>query len=136
MLAPSAGFALDLSFWEVLISTAAGGFFGFLLFYNTANYFMARALKKRLEKLNKPDAKQPKNFTRTNKLIVKIKRSKFGYWALILLAPSFISIPIGSILIAKFYGDRNYTEIRMLFSVILCAFIYSYFSDIIVDLIK
>ena len=136
MLAPSAGFGLELSFWEVFFSTAAGGFFGFILFYNTANFFMARALKKKLEKMKEGNAKRPKSFTRTNKLIVKIKRSKFGYWALILLAPSFISIPIGSILIAKFYSERRNTALRMLFSVLLCAFISTYFLDIIVGLLK
>ena len=136
MFAPSAGFALNLSFWEVFLSTASGGFIGFLFFFNMSNYFMERALRKRLQKLTQPNVKRPKSFTRINKMIVKIKQSKFGYWALILLAPSFISIPIGSILIAKFYNERQYTSIRMLFSVLLCAFLYTYFSDIIVSLIK
>tara|TARA_B110000196_G_C20835431_1_gene515742 strand:- start:101 stop:409 length:309 start_codon:yes stop_codon:yes gene_type:complete len=101
-----------------------------------SNYFMERAFKKRMKKLTAMNAKLPKSFTRTNKLIVKIKQSRFGYWALILLAPSFISIPIGSILIAKFYNERKYTWLRMLFSVLLFAFLYTYFSDFIVDLIK
>ena len=92
--------------------------------------------KKKLEKAKDPNHKPSKIHTKTNKTLVKIKQSRFGYWILILLTPSFISIPLGSILIAKFYRHKRGTWVRMLFAVLLFAFIYSYFSDIIIAWLK
>ncbi len=136
MLAPATGFTLDLSFIEVFITASLGGMFGFLVFYNASEYFMVRAAKKKLEKLKDPNHKPAKVHTKMNKTLVKIKQSPFGYWILILLTPSFISIPLGSILIAKFYRHKKATWLKMTFSVMLFAFIYSYFSDIIVTWLK
>ena len=136
MVAPASGFGLGLRFWEVLIITIIGGFVGFLFFYNTANYFMALAYKRRHKKIDEKGFKATKTFTRTNKLIVKIKRFKFGYWLLIFLTPCILSIPLGSIIMAKFYSERKGTYARMFLSVVVLGFIYTYFSDIIVRLFK
>lgn len=136
MFAPSVGFGMNLSFWEVFFSASFGGMFGFLVFYNASGYFMIRAAKKKLEKAKDPNHKPPKVHTKINKSLVKIKQSKFGYWILILLTPSAISIPLGSILIAKFYRHKKGTWFRMLFAVLMFSGIYTYFSDLIVALLK
>lgn len=136
MIAPATGFGLNLSFWEVFISASLGGMFGFLVFFNASGYFMVRANKKKLEKSKDPNHKPARVHTKMNKTLVKIKHSRFGYWILILLTPSFISIPLGSILIAKFYRHKKGTWVRMLFAVMLFAFIYSYFSDILIAWLK
>ena len=52
--------------------------------------------------------KPKKNFTRMNKFIVKIKRS-VGQVGVCFWAPFFLSIPIGSIISAKFYGHSKKT---------------------------
>tara|TARA_B100001287_G_scaffold84133_1_gene70257 strand:- start:17301 stop:17780 length:480 start_codon:yes stop_codon:yes gene_type:complete len=132
MGAPAFGFTLNLSFWEVFSSTVIGGFFGFILFFNMSSYFMQLSHKKKIKKLKQINAKRTKIHTRKNKFLVKIKRSKFGYWLLILLTPSFISIPIGSILIAKFYSQRKNITLTMFFSILLCAYLYTFFSEYIV----
>ena len=36
----------------------------------------------------------------------KLKRSNMGFLLICLLAPLFLSVPIGTIVVAKFYGDR------------------------------
>jgi hypothetical protein len=52
--------------------------------------------------------KQKKKFTKTNKLIVRIKH-KLGIIGVAFYAPLFLSIPIGTIITAKFYGKEKRT---------------------------
>ena len=52
--------------------------------------------------------KERKNFTRMNKFIVRIKRS-LGIYGISFYVPLFLSIPIGSIIVAKFYGKFKKT---------------------------
>ncbi len=49
-----------------------------------------------------------KQFTRKNKLIIKTKNG-IGLWGLAFLTASFISIPLGSIITAKFYRHDKKT---------------------------
>ena len=73
--------------------------------------------------------KPKKKFTKMNKLIVWIKRN-IGIYGVTLLAPLFLSIPIGSIICAKFYGKRKRTFILMMFftamySALMCLWIFA-----------
>ena len=52
--------------------------------------------------------KNKKKFTKINKLIVKIKRS-IGIIGISFYAPLLLSIPVGSIIVAKFYGNEKKT---------------------------
>ncbi len=49
-----------------------------------------------------------KVFTRGNKLVVRMKRS-LGIVGISMFAPLFLSVPIGSIISAKFYGKDKRT---------------------------
>lgn len=103
---------------EIFISVTAGAWSAMTLCYFSAGYLMKRARKKRqlaikLAIENGLEFKHRKNFTRLNKAIVRIKRS-LGIYGITLLAPLFLSIPIGSIVCAKFYGDKKRTFILML----------------------
>ena len=52
--------------------------------------------------------KAKKKFTRFNKFIVKLKR-RFGIYGIAFYAPLFLSVPLGSIVTAKFYGKEKRT---------------------------
>ena len=49
-----------------------------------------------------------RKFTRTNKFIIYCKQ-KFGMYVICFWAPFFLSVPLGSIIVAKFYGKLRYT---------------------------
>lgn len=108
VFAPTAGWASGLTFWEIYFAALAGGLLSFNVFYLSSNHFMLRAQAKRMEK-EQATGLIKKKFTGTNKFVVKMKRSPLGYVLLVLLGPNFLSVPIGSIIVAKFYGDRKQT---------------------------
>ena len=113
MFAPFAGPLRELSFLETYLSCVAGALFCAVIFYFSAEFFLIRTherrKKKRLQALEKGiPYKEKKKFTRTNKLIVKVK-SRFGVRVMAFFAPLFLSVPLGSIITAKFYGKEKRT---------------------------
>jgi hypothetical protein len=88
---------------------------------------MAASRKKKLKKEN--DAiqkgiplKQKKKFTRGNKMIIKLKRS-FGKIGVCFIAPSLLSIPLGTIIVAKFYGKEKDTYLWVFIGIVLSGLI-------------
>lgn len=108
--------------WLILI---LGGLFGVTVFYYSAEYFMHRAKRKAKEK-----GIVKKKFTRMNKLSVRIKKS-LGIYGLALLTASFLSIPIGSIITAKFYGDRKETIFILYGAIVVTGSIATYITYLI-----
>lgn len=113
MFAPLPGPAAGLSFLETYISCTSGAIVSSAIFFFSANYFMHRAVTKAAKKKNDLIAKGlpvplKKKFTRMNKLVVRMKRS-VGVIGISFWAPFFLSIPLGSIIAAKFYGHNKKT---------------------------
>ena len=113
MIAPLPGPKLGLSFIETYLATVSGAIFGVAVFYFAAEYFMLRTKKRRAKKrriaLSKGvPFKEKKKITRINRLMARIKR-RLGIVGLTFWAPLFMSIPIGAIVVAKFYGKRKIT---------------------------
>jgi|GEM_PF-280726 len=100
-----------LSIYETFITVSLGGIFGATVFYFLGNSFVSFSQRKRTNRLNKLKASGkslPKVMTSTNKIIVKTKHL-FGIWGLAFLTATILSIPIGSIICAKFYRHKNTT---------------------------
>ncbi|MES2557668.1 MAG: hypothetical protein V4604_16040 [Bacteroidota bacterium] len=123
LFAPFGGPKLGLSYWETYLSCVSGAICCAIIFYFSAEFFMIRAHKKRkrlyaeaLEQGVEP--KYKKKFTRMNKFIVKIKR-RFGIYGISMYAPLILSVPIGSIISAKFYGKDKRTFPLILAGIIL-----------------
>ncbi len=93
-----------LNFLEIWLSCFFGAYACFNVFYWASSYFFKRAARKRKE-----SGKKKKVFTKTNRRIVKMKRSKYGYFLVCFLCPMFLSVPLGTLIVAKFYGDRKGT---------------------------
>lgn len=112
MFKPFAGPTAQLSFVETYIACVSGATTCATFFYFLSGFFMKRAQNKRIKKHSEALEKgQPhlvkKKFTTTNKIIVKTKK-KLGIYGIALYAPFFLSVPIGSIVAAKFYQkDRK-----------------------------
>jgi hypothetical protein len=112
---------VDFTFLNIFIPTYLGAVFGMSVFYFLSDFLMERAAEKRMRAyiLAKDEGvklKIKRKFTRMNKFMVKAK-SRFGIYALTFIAPLFFSIPIGSIICAKFYGDRKKTfPLMMMFT--------------------
>lgn len=111
MFAPLVGLGLHLSFTETYFSCVGGAIITAVVFYFGANYFMQRAQDKRIRKYKESlemgvPVKRKKNFTRVNKAVVKVKRS-IGIFGIAMWAPFFLSVPIGSIVVAKFYRKKK-----------------------------
>lgn len=104
---------MGLSFMETYLSVALGGVFTAAIFFYSANYFMHRA-KHKLEKLRQEHIEkgtafvEKRKFTWVNRKIVKVKMT-LGIYGTALWAPLFLSVPLGSIITAKFFGDDKRT---------------------------
>lgn len=113
LFTPFAGPGAGLTFFETYISCVAGGIFSAAVFYFASEYFMKRAHAKKIELQkqafqNGTELKSKRKFTKTNKFIVRIK-FRFGIYGVSMYAPLLLSVPIGSIITAKFYGKQKKT---------------------------
>ena len=112
----SAAPAFAITKSSVLVSAiiTPGGLLGVAVFYFSAGALMRRAAKKREEKrelllAEGKEIKQKKAFTRINKFMVKMKMNPWGLYLIAFVSPVIISIPIGSVIAAKFYGESKKT---------------------------
>ncbi len=105
--------SVELGFFEIFVPTYLGAIVSMAIFYFASEYFMHRALKKKNEQRLLAIEKglpweEKKKFTRMNKFLVKTKM-KFGIYVMTIIAPLFFSIPLGSVVCAKFYGHKYVT---------------------------
>lgn len=116
---------------EIAISTALGALFSFNVFYWSSGYFMRVAKEKKVQAIHNGTYKKKATFTKMNKFMVKAKRSKSGFWVICVLAPLFLSVPVGSVIVAKFYGEKSLTYPVAMVSLSALAFILAYLNEAI-----
>ncbi|MGV9012470.1 MAG: hypothetical protein ACOH13_07745 [Flavobacteriales bacterium] len=120
-------YRLGNTYLETVLLTATGGCLGTLVFYfggsRVLEWLRLRHVSKRAQAIAL--GKAPKRvFTRTNRLIVRIKRG-YGVKGLALLSPPILSIPITSILAAKYFRHDRRTLPLLLSSVVVWSFVLS-----------
>ncbi len=113
MFAPMGGPAADLAFFETYLVCLSGALFSTTIFFFMSEYFLLRAHKKKIAKYKQAldkgvEPKLKKNFTKVNKAIVRLKM-KVGVYGIALFAPLFLSVPVGTIITAKFFGKEKKT---------------------------
>jgi hypothetical protein len=119
----SAGqFGEDPNFIQLFLPPTVGAMLTMTVFYFSSEYLMLRASRKKAEKRKAALAKgivykEKKKFTFINKTIVRAKM-KLGILGVTILAPLFMSIPIGSVVCAKFYKHKKHTFLRMSITVV------------------
>lgn len=104
------GPSLGMTFFETALAAFSGGSVSALLCYFASDGLLLWWNKRKHQKDQAIIAaggtpKVKRKFNRTNRLIVKLKM-KFGQVGICFYAPFFFSVPIGSIVAAKFYGKR------------------------------
>ena len=123
MFAPFGGKIADLTFIETYLGCCSGAILSAAIFYFSANYFIKKAIEKKAKiRQDLIDQGLPipvtKHFTRVNKGVIKIKRS-IGIIGIAFWAPFFLSIPLGSIITAKFYGGNKNTFLLVMAGIFL-----------------
>jgi len=127
LFGPLAFKAAGYSNWETILFNSIGGFLGFLFFF-----FVGKRLFDLWKKYFQPK-KSSRKFTRKNKLLIRIKTS-FGAIGLALLIP-IISVPVSSIIAAKYFPYDKKTYFIFLFACVFWSFVLTFFSEPLAQLI-
>jgi hypothetical protein len=104
---------IGLLYYETFIAAFLGGSVSAAIFYFGSDLLMEWSHKRKVEKerlLLEQGIVVPhkKKFTKTNRLIIRLKM-RFGIYGICFWAPFFFSVPLGSIVVAKFYGKLGKT---------------------------
>jgi hypothetical protein len=132
---PFAALGYDLNYIQTFLTTTAGGIFGVLFFFYGSKYivqwvttyknhlfFLFGVNKKSLEDELLPERK--KIFTWKNKLIVTTVR-RFGLVGIALLTPTLLSIPVGTLIAARYFRNPRKVVGYLCASVVLWSLILS-----------
>jgi hypothetical protein len=113
LFSPFAGIPLGLNFFSTYFAAVSGAIISSMFFYFGSEIIIISTRKRRIR--NEQEAisrgislKQKKIFTWGNKITIKLKK-KLGKLGICLIAPSLLSIPLGTIIVAKFYGKDKDT---------------------------
>ncbi len=114
---PLLSLSLGYDLVETIIITGIGGCIGVTVFFLGSGWILGRMEDRRMNAVLLGRRRGRRSFTRTNKLIVKVKRNQ-GLHGLAALTPVLISIPIGTILAARYFRNDKRT-LPILFSSVL-----------------
>ena len=128
------GAVADIPYIHTYFAMVAGGTISAGFFYFLSELFMKWSHQKKMRKHEELIAKglvpiEKKKFTRMNKFVVRLKR-RIGMYGIAFWAPFFLSIPIGSIITAKFYGKKMITFPLMVVGIFMNAIVVVYLSYI------
>jgi len=116
-LAPSAVYLSGYSYLETISITVLGGMIGVFGFYYGGSAFFAWFSNRFSSSSSKPK----KVFNKKNRIIIRVKNA-YGLFGLAALTPCLLSIPIGSILAAKYYRNDRRTIPAFLAAVVFWSF--------------
>jgi len=123
LFTPFGGPAAGLSYFETYLSCTFGALLSCTIFYFLAEYFLKKSLENKIKLIQKAQAsgkeiKLNKKFTPTNKKIIRLKKS-LGVIGITFLGPLLLSIPVGTIIVAKFFGKQRFTYPLLVFSILI-----------------
>ncbi len=115
----------QLSVDEIFIASSLGAISCFNIFYFISQklYFAGNKQSKNTK------ANKSKTFKKRNRILIKMKQSKIGFLLVCTLAPLFLSIPIGTVVAVKFFGDNKKTYWYVSILLIIMAFLLAYLND-------
>ena len=124
------GPALGLNYVETVISIFVGAVISAAFFFFSAEYFMQRVQNKRIKLMqeahkNGETIAQKRVFSRMNKGVVRLKL-RFGKIGICFLAPFLLSVPVGSIIVAKFYGKYSFTFLYVILGMLINSLLTSF----------
>ena len=115
----------QLSVAEIFIASSLGAISCFNIFYFISQkvYFGNNKNPKNSKE------KKSKTFKKRNRILIKMKQSRIGFILVCTLAPLFLSIPIGTVVTVKFFGDDKKTYWYVSILLIIMAFLLAYLND-------
>lgn len=126
-VAPLLALQLGYSIPATVLMTTVGGCSGVFIFFKASGWFMERSeRRRRLRALRREQEGRPaaRVFNRRNRTIVRVKRSQ-GLPGLALITPAIISIPIGTIIAAKYFRHHPRALPSLFGSVLLWSLLLS-----------
>ena len=117
----------QLSVDEIFIASSLGAISCFNIFY-----FISKKIyfgQNKQSKITKN--KKTKTFKKRNRILIKMKQSNIGFLLVCTLAPLFLSIPIGTVVTVKFFGDNKKTYWYVSILLIIMSFLLAYLNDTI-----
>ena len=131
MFAAVPGVLAGLPILRVYSAVMFGALISFNSFYFLANYFINRKLQVKLRKIKAGTYKPKKNFTKINKSLVRLKTTSLGFWIICIVTPLVLSVPLGSIIVAKFYRHRKISYWITTSSLLIFGAIFTYLTLLI-----
>lgn len=126
LFAPSTAYALGYTFWQTILISLIGGCLGVFVFYFAGSFVFDW-----WSKISKPSDKK---FSKKNRIIVWFKND-FGLLGITLVL-GFASIPIVSLLAAKYFRHLPITIYALLASTVVWAFLLTGISVWMIPLFK
>ena len=113
----------ELSLQEIFVASCLGALSCFNIFYFISYkiYFG--------KKNKKPSKKKIKNFKKRNRILINMKQSNIGFVLVCTLAPIFLSIPIGTVVVVKFFGKHKITYWYVSSLLFIMSFILAYLNE-------
>ena len=130
MMSAPVAIGLDYSVTKTIILLIIGGWLGTAVFYYAGGW-VTDQIENLIRKVFR-SSKPKKRFTKGNRRIIKIKNA-FGIWGITLLTPSFLSIPIGCVVAARYYEKDKRTVPLLFFFTVVFAFIYTFFWNWVIN---
>ncbi len=125
LTAPITSLNIGFGYVETLLITTIGGVIGVVFFFYLSSFIMGLIAKLANNPKKKKKPRKPKRkFTWKNKLIVHIKR-EYGLIGLAAITPTFLSIPLGTFLAARYFQDQKKVITYLSASVIVWSVIVS-----------
>lgn len=125
---PSLAILSGFSLIESILITTSGGLTGAIVFFRSAEYLMERTRRRRILQVMSGKRKPAKVFTRYNRVLVNVKK-RFGISGIAVLTPVALSIPVGSLIMAKFFKHHAMALPSILISVLVWSVLLSYITS-------
>lgn len=146
IVAAPASYMLGYSYLHTIMNTTFGGWIGVIFFYflgKTAyryypcwkksvihGFMRLKGYSEQKRNYRYSIRKPARIFTFKNRAIVKL-RNKFGFAGLVILTPVIFSIPIGTVLITKYYSTRRGLVGWLSLSVMVWSVVISTFIQVL-----
>jgi len=122
---PVAVYVFNMSFFQTVLYTNMGGLLGIIV-----SGFLSKSLVVLYERFwpekLKFKKKPKRKFTKRNRRLVTFKR-KYGLPGIVVLTHVLLSIPVGTFLIVKYYGQNKLNYLYLLFCQIGWSVLYTLF---------
>ena len=117
LFAPSTVYLSGYNYWQTLVITIVGGILGVTVFFYTGSAIFS-FIKDRFS----TSGTTQKTFSKKNRFIIRVKAS-WGVLGVALLNPCLLSIPIGSLLAARYFRYDRRTLPMMIGAVVFWSIV-------------